>query len=58
VTPQYYAYSYKRSGSTFTGTAQGDLDGDGTASRFEIMGHETSGVVMIAPTISETDPSE
>ncbi len=58
-TPQYYSYDYQATATGFKGLASGDLDGDGSASHFEIEGRvEPGGALTIAPTIRETDPDE
>ena len=56
--PQFYMYGYKSDGTSFTVTAQGDLDGDGKLSTFEHGGKVSGGTVMLNPTMKETDPSE
>lgn len=66
--PQYYQYQYVASattgtGATFTAQANGNLDGDGALSTFQIGGAikaDTAGnvTVVIAPNIKETDPDE
>jgi type IV pilus assembly protein PilA len=63
--PQYYMYSYSVTGSgsspgdTFTGTANGDLDGDGITSTFSLTGRITANyTVNVAPNIQETNPEE
>ena len=62
--PQYYAYSYKTAGSaalgdSFTATANGDLNGDGTTSSFSVAGSIGAGMVLnVAPTITELNPEE
>jgi type IV pilus assembly protein PilA len=66
--PQYYMYGYTASGASavgdsFTCTAEGDLDGDGTTSLFsvtgKIQGDATSGITCtLAPNISEASPDE
>ena len=62
--PQYFMYSYKTSGSaaqgdSFTATANGDLNGDGTTSSFSVAGSIGAGMVLnIAPTITELNPEE
>ena len=67
--PQYYMYSYTSSGitgasgDTFSTIAQGDLNGDGNLSKFNIDGQIQTGttgglVVTIAPNIQETNPEE
>ena len=63
--PQYYMYSYTLAGSggnpgdSFTGTANGDLNGDGITSTFTLTGKISPAyVVNIAPNIQETNPEE
>lgn len=67
--PQYYQYNYTLSntqgapGDTFHALAQGDLDGNGTKSTFDLAGQLTQDgtgpiVVTIAPNIAETSPDE
>ncbi len=66
--PQYYMYDYSTSGtttagSTFAALAHGDLDGDSSTSRFELLGQIQSStaeglVVTVAPNFSETAPLE
>ena len=56
--PQYYMYSYGATPTTFTGKANGDLDGDGVASTFTIRGEVVGGQLQIAPNIEERDPGE
>ncbi len=62
--PQYYRYGYATSvwagkdGDKFEATANGDLDGDGTESTFEIDGEVRSQVVVVSPTIAETKAEE
>jgi type IV pilus assembly protein PilA len=66
--PQYYVYNYTASGTTgvagehFEANAQGDLDGNGTASSFTLAGalDTSNGVVgvKIAPNIAEVAPDE
>lgn len=66
--PQYYMYNYTASGTqgvageTYTATAQGDLDGDGTSSSFSVTGKIQSVnnelVVTRAPSIQEVNPEE
>lgn len=67
--PQYYMYSYAQAGTSgangenFTAKAEGDLNGDGTLSTFQITGkvqQDTSGglVLTVAPNIEETNPEE
>ncbi|HZU83877.1 MAG TPA: type II secretion system protein [Polyangiaceae bacterium] len=63
--PQYYGYSYVSSGTagaagdTFTATANGDLNGDGTYSTFSLTGQINSSFALnIAPNMVETLPEE
>ena len=59
--PQYFRYTYDgTAGSTgvFTGTAQGDLDGNGTTSSFKLSGAVTNGVVFVVPNFEESNGEE
>jgi type IV pilus assembly protein PilA len=61
--PQYYSYSYTASGTssngdTFTAMANGDLNGDSTASTFTMLGSIQGGRLTLAPAIGETSPEE
>ncbi|MGC4070088.1 MAG: type II secretion system protein [Polyangiaceae bacterium] len=61
--PQYYRYNYTAANptannGTFEAIAEGDLNGDGTTSRFGLAGAVQGGVVNIAPNISEQNPEE
>jgi type IV pilus assembly protein PilA len=63
--PQYYMYNYTASGSgtavgdSFTGTANGDLNGDSNMSTFQLTGQIGSGfVINIAPNMVEISPEE
>lgn len=62
--PQYYMYSYTSdstatsSGTKFAATAEGDLNGDGTLSKFQMDGALQSGQVAISPTVQESMPDE
>lgn len=66
--PQYYMYSYTATtanttgptvGDTFIAAAQGDLDGNGLTSLFQIEGQISAGyVVSTSPTILEVRPDE
>ena len=68
--PQYYMYDYITTGSdlsavgaSFSCQAQGDLDGDATASTFTMGGavaQATGGPItaVLAPNMSETNPDE
>jgi type IV pilus assembly protein PilA len=56
--PQYFMYSYAATGTSFTGTANGDLNGDGVLSTFQIQGQIAGGTLNVAPSIQETNPQE
>ncbi len=61
--PQYYMYGYAAKGSatdgdTFTVTANGDLNGDGTLSTFTQSGAIAEGRLLVAPAIKEESPEE
>ncbi|HTM43312.1 MAG TPA: prepilin-type N-terminal cleavage/methylation domain-containing protein [Polyangiaceae bacterium] len=66
--PQYYQYTYTQTGATDTGafdiTAQGNLDGDSTTSKFTYSGdvktdtNSKDVVVVMAPNIKESSPDE
>jgi type IV pilus assembly protein PilA len=62
--PQYYMYSYTATGSSalgasFAASAQGDLNGDGVTSLFQMTGSIGSGFVLnIQPGILEVRPEE
>jgi len=62
--PQYYMYGYVADlkglagGSTFTATAQGDLDGDKSLSTFTMKGEVRNQQVVVSPTIDEAAPEE
>jgi type IV pilus assembly protein PilA len=63
--PQYYLYSYSVTGTgsalgnSFLAAAQGDLNGDGVLSLFQMTGVIASGYVLnIAPNMLEVRPDE
>jgi type IV pilus assembly protein PilA len=63
--PQYYMYSYTRAGSggnpgdSFTGTANGDLNGDGIQSTFSLTGQINSAYSLnVAPNFVEINAEE
>jgi type IV pilus assembly protein PilA len=68
--PQYFQYYFAatpdaggwENGDQFDAIAQGDLNGDGLLSRFDLFGQiqqaEGGSVLTIAPSIKETDPEE
>jgi hypothetical protein len=45
-------------GANMSASANGDLDGNGTLSTFELLGAVTAGQLRLAPSISETSPEE
>lgn len=56
--PQYYMYSYHSTPSDFSAMANGDLNGDGVSSTFELDGQVSGASLNVAPTIKETNPDE
>jgi type IV pilus assembly protein PilA len=57
--PQYYMYSYAATPTSFTATAQGDLNGDGATSSFVLRGEvQPSGALHVEPNIQESNPAE
>lgn len=56
--PQYYQYRFDGQGTGFKATAQGDLNGDGVFSKFELSGKVQSDRLVIAPALVETNPDE
>jgi len=61
--PQYYRYNYTAlnpatNAGTFLAIAQGDLDGDGVESTFQIAGGVANGAVALSPSIEELEPEE
>jgi type IV pilus assembly protein PilA len=66
--PQYYMYSYTSDGSQsptapatgtlFTATANGDLNGDLVLSTFQLVGTIVTGNLYVAPNIEEYSPEE
>jgi type IV pilus assembly protein PilA len=62
--PQYYMYSYAAQGSSnpgdsFTATAQGDLDGNGVLSLFQLTGTINAKYALnLAPNMLEVRPEE
>jgi hypothetical protein len=63
--PQYYMYSYTLTGAgsavgdSFVAAAQGDLNGDGVLSLFQLNGAIGSGTVLhLAPNLVEVRPDE
>jgi type IV pilus assembly protein PilA len=63
-TPQYFMYSYSITGKgsddgdTYSAVAEGDLNGDGVTSKFEMTGKVSGGAVVSTPGIKETNPTE
>ena len=62
--PQYYQYWYGgNTGAdvvpgTFIVQAMGDLDGNGTTSRFQLHGSSGGGIVFVSPNFTEVNPEE
>jgi type IV pilus assembly protein PilA len=62
--PQYYMYNYAAAGSSspgasFTATAQGDLNGDGVLSLFQVTGSVNASYVLnISPNMLEVRPED
>jgi type IV pilus assembly protein PilA len=63
--PQYYMYSYisdstaTTQGTKFTAMANGDLNGDGIASSFQLFGTvDGNSQLVSSPNIQETNPEE
>jgi len=61
--PQYYMYGYQAADvgtgdDTFSATAEGDLDGNGTTSLFRLEGAVVSGTMTVSPNIYEENPEE
>jgi len=61
--PQYYMYNYQVTGSstdgdTMTATANGDLNGDTTASTFQQLGKIQTSRLTLAPALFENSPEE
>jgi type IV pilus assembly protein PilA len=65
-TPQYYLYNYTSNGdltiptvgTQFTATANGDLDGNGTLSTFELFGAVSNNQLYLGPTLAQINPEE
>lgn len=62
--PQYYSYKYGSdsaagtTGTSFSSTAMGDLNGDGTSSTFTMLGSIQTGRLLLAPSVKEDSPEE
>jgi type IV pilus assembly protein PilA len=61
--PQYFMYSYgpvntDPAAGSFVATANGDLNGDGVLSTFQVFGSSQGGTVTISPNVQETNPEE
>jgi type IV pilus assembly protein PilA len=62
--PQYYMYSYTSSGTgsagaLFTAQANGDLNGDGIESTFQVMGSVNSSYILnVSPNLISVQPEE
>jgi len=50
--PQYFVYSYQSDATSFTSTANADLNGDGLISSFQIVGSVRNDTVFVAPSIT------
>lgn len=56
---QYYRYNYVRTTTAvFTGSANGDLDGNGVTSTFEVFGSVNAGHIFVSPNFREVTPEE
>ena len=54
IGPQYYSYQYYlTSGSSFSISANGDLDGNGVTSTFVLTGSVVSSTALLAPKVDE-----
>ncbi|HSC89992.1 MAG TPA: prepilin-type N-terminal cleavage/methylation domain-containing protein [Polyangiaceae bacterium] len=63
VGPQYYMYRYLSTGgatdgATYSAVANGDLDTDGITSTFSLQGQISTGTLLVAPAVTEVNPSE
>jgi type IV pilus assembly protein PilA len=66
--PQYYSYGYTSNGNAsavppvqgtlFTATANGDLNGDGVTSTFQIYGSVVANNLYVSPNMFEANPEE
>jgi type IV pilus assembly protein PilA len=58
--PQYYMYSFTNVGATaYTAMANGDLNGDGIQSSFQLFGSiDSNNQLISSPNIQETNPEE
>ncbi|MBX3209571.1 MAG: pilin [Labilithrix sp.] len=64
--PQYYSYDYKGGGADgasandteISASAQGDLNGDGVYSTFQVLGKIQEGRLTLAPALLEVSPEE
>jgi type IV pilus assembly protein PilA len=61
--PQYYSYNYAATGAsanndTFDATAEGDLNGDGTTSKFTASGKIQENRLTVSPSLDEVNPDE
>jgi type IV pilus assembly protein PilA len=66
--PQYYMYNYLSDGNSaatptvvgtqFTASANGDLNGDGVLSTFQLLGAVAGTNLYLAPNMLQTDPEE
>jgi type IV pilus assembly protein PilA len=58
--PQYYMYGYVSAVTNFSATANGDLNGDGVASTFQLYGNvdTTTNNLFVSPNLFENLPEE
>jgi type IV pilus assembly protein PilA len=59
--PQYYMYDYKGTtgeSGTFLAIGNGDLDGNGLTSTFQLKGQVNRGVVFVSPSLIEENSEE
>jgi type IV pilus assembly protein PilA len=63
--PQYFMYNWRitgvgnAQGDSFTAMANGDLNGDGNLSTFQLLGQIQQGMALnVAPTLGEVNPEE
>jgi type IV pilus assembly protein PilA len=62
--PQYYMYTFASTatatapGTTWSATAQGDLNGDGVLSTFTLAGAVTNNTFLLGPNLTELNPEE
>jgi type IV pilus assembly protein PilA len=56
--PQYYQYDYQSTGTAFTATARGDLNGDGQLSSFTVTGKVVGDRLVVSTGVDEVNPKE